>query len=148
MIGLKLEDVYSLHTRLPGIRPLQLQRIPECDVHQIKNVQIAQHPRGRSKRFSVGRICEVQDKFVLYDADTTAGSSGSPVFHVSHEDCYVLALHKSGGVMTSEGGKVVNKGVFINIILDHLSGGESNKLMIDNLSHHLQPIHFRFSLDR
>ncbi|XP_028391276.1 uncharacterized protein LOC114516097 [Dendronephthya gigantea] len=123
LVGLESEGIYSLYTRLPGICPLQLHRIPERDVHQIKNVQIAQHPHGRSKRFSVGRVCEVQDKFILYDADTTAGSSGSPVFFVSDEDCYVLALHKSGGVMTSERREAVNKGMFINIILDHLSGG-------------------------
>jgi hypothetical protein len=123
LIGLNPEDIDSLYTRL-DIRPLSLQRIPEPDLYQVKIVQIAQHPQGKSKRFSMGTVCEIQEKYILYDADTTAGSSGSPVFYVRNENCCVLALHKSGGVVTSSCKQPVNKGVFINIILDYLSGGK------------------------
>ncbi|CAB4015370.1 Hypothetical predicted protein [Paramuricea clavata] len=122
LVGLKPDDIDSLHTKL-DIRPLRLQRISEHDVYNVKIVQIAQHPQGKPKRFSMGRVCEIQEKYILYDADTTAGSSGSPVFYVRDEDCCVLALHKSGGVVTSSCKQPVNKGVFINIILDYLSGG-------------------------
>ena len=123
MVGLKPEDIDSLHTKL-DIRPLRLQRISEHDVYNVKIVQIAQHPQGKPKRFSMGRVCDIQEKYILYDADTTAGSSGSPVFYVRDEDCCVLAVHKSGGVVTSSCKQPVNKGVFINIILDYLSGGK------------------------
>jgi V8-like Glu-specific endopeptidase len=74
----------------------------------------------------MGRVCELQEKYILYDADTAAGSSGSPVFYVRNEDCCVLALHKSGGVLTLSCKQPVNKGVYINIILDHLIGGKQS----------------------
>lgn len=121
-VGLKAEDIEALHSTL-DIHPLQLQSVPENDLYNVKNVQIAQHPQGKPKRFSMGRVCEIKEKFILYDADTTAGSSGSPVFYVSNEDFGILALHKSGGVVTSSCKQPVNKGVLINIILDHLNGG-------------------------
>ena len=93
---------------------------------------MAQHPRGKPKRFSMGRVCELQEKYILYDADTAAGSSGSPVFYVRDDDYCVLALHKSGGVLTSSCKQPVNKGVFINHILDHLGGGKL--LMVTSIS--------------
>ena len=122
LVGIKPEDINALHTKLV-INPLQLQRVPENDLYKVKNVQIAQHPQGKPKRFSMGRLCEIKEKYILYDADTTAGSSGSPVFYVSNEQLCILALHKSGGALTATCKQLVNKGVLINIILDHLNGG-------------------------
>jgi hypothetical protein len=123
LVGVDPGDITLLHTRL-NIRALRLQRIPEHDLHRVKFIQIAQHPRGKPKRFSMGRVCELQEKYILYDADTAAGSSGSPVFYVRNEDCCVLALHKSGGAVTLSCKQPVNKGVYINIILDHFIGGK------------------------
>ena len=133
LIGLKGEEINTLHTRL-NIHPLQLQHIPTSDLSNINIVQIAQHPQGKPKRFSIGKICELQQKYILYDADTNAGSSGSPVLYVRNDDCCVLALHKSGGVVTSSCKELVNKGVFINIILDHLCGGKFLAICFLNLA--------------
>ena len=122
MVGVRSEDVDSLRTRF-GVRPLELQRNRLHDLVNVKIVQIAQHPRGEPRRFSVGGVCELQSRYILYDADTSAGSSGSPVFYACNENYRVLAVHKSGGVEASSCKEPVNKGVLINVILDHLTGG-------------------------
>src|SRR5262249_46899192 len=66
-------------------------------------VNIVQHPRGEMKQVVVreGRLCDMPprgedpdvDPFTYYEADTEAGSSGSPVFNDQWE---VIALHHSG----------------------------------------------------
>lgn len=129
MVGLKSVDIDYLHTRL-GILPLRLQRIQEQELPSVKLVHIAQHPHGKPKRFSMGRVCEFQEEYIVYDADTAAGSSGSPVFCVRHEDCCILALHKSGNVKMSSSKQRGNKGIFINIILDHLANRKFSSLHI------------------
>jgi hypothetical protein len=44
--------------------------------------------------------------------------------YACNEDCYIIAMHKSGGVVTSSSKESVNKGVFINHIFDRLYGGK------------------------
>ena len=105
-----------------SIGPLQLQRITQRDVYSVKTVQIAQYPEGKSKWLSVARVCEIQAKHILYSADTTTGCRGSPVFFSCNEDCFVIAVHKSDGVRSSTHKEPVNKGVFINHILDYIYG--------------------------
>ena len=107
-----------------AIQPLQLKRISHRDVYNVKTVQIAQYAEGKSKWLSTGRVYEIQAKYILYNADTTTGCSGSPVFYACNEDCYIIAMHKSGGVVTSSSKESVNKGVFINHIFDRLYGGK------------------------
>lgn len=118
MIGIKKDDVDDLETHL-NIHPLDLKPVMTADLYKVNIIQIAQHPGGRQKRFSVGRVCEIQKTWILYDADTDAGSSGSPVFFVRNEDYKLLALHKSGGATATLCKELVNKGIFINIILNH-----------------------------
>ena len=102
-----------------SIHPLDLQRIIQPDVYNVKTVAIAQYPDGKSKWLSLARIYEIQEKHILYDASTVACCSGSPVFYACNEHCYLIALHKSVCGKTS-----VNKGMFINHIFDHLYGGK------------------------
>ena len=107
-----------------GIEPLQLERVAQCDVYNVKTVQIAQYPGGKyPKWLSMARVCEIQAKYIVYSADTATGCSGSPVFFSCSEDCYVIALHKSDdGVGSPTQKEPVNKGVFINHILDNIYG--------------------------
>ena len=86
-------------------------------------MQIAQYPDGDSKWLSLARVCEIKAKYIVYNADTAACCSGSPVFYACNDDCYVIALHKSNG----KEGKEANRGLFINHVLDLLYGGKSVK---------------------
>ena len=123
LVGTKEDDIESLSTKL-AIRPLQLQRIAQRDVYKVKTVAIAQYPDGKSKWLSLARIYEIQTKYILYDANASAGCFGSPVFYACNEDCYVIALHVSANTP-------MNKGVFINHILDHVYGDPVQLLQIE-----------------
>ena len=123
MVGVKKEDIDYLKTNLK-IYPLNLKPITPSDIEKVRIVQIAQHPGGKQTRFSPGLVCGIQEIFILYEADTAAGSSGSPVFFVRNEACHVLALHKSGGATTTRRKEPANVGIFINVILDHVNGSK------------------------
>ena len=79
-------------------------------------VNIVQHPRGEMKQVVVreGRLCDMPardadanvDPFTYYEADTEAGSSGSPVFNDQWE---VIALHHSGVPRTDPQGDFLDQ---------------------------------------
>ena len=87
-------------------------------------IHIPQHPGGKSKQISFSTIYKITDTEVFYKADTSSGSSGSPVLYCQSNEMYVLALHKSGGVTLD--GILTNRGILIAAILDHigLPGGK------------------------
>ena len=92
-------------------------------------IHIPQHPEGKQKRLSFSTVCKITESEVFYRADTSSGSSGSPVLYSQSNDLHVLALHKSGGV-TLPGGLLANRGILFSAILDHICGhsGKSHPL--------------------
>ncbi|SDD02893.1 DNA/RNA non-specific endonuclease [Rhodococcus tukisamuensis] len=86
-------------------------------------VTIVQHPRGAKKQIALreNRIVDIPDRFLHYSADTEPGSSGSPAFNDQWE---VVALHHASvrAPAHTEFGGVLNEGVRISRILQHLRG--------------------------
>lgn len=82
-------------------------------------IHIPQHLEGKPKRISFSKVCGITDTEVFYEADTSHGSSGSPILYSQSNDMHVLALHKCGGV-TMYNGKEANKGILMSAILNHL----------------------------
>jgi endonuclease G, mitochondrial len=102
-------------------------------------VTIIQHPRGERKQVALreNRIVDFTEDLVYYDADTEHGSSGSLVFNDQWE---TVALHHKSAKVSEEvkKGGVVNEGVRISRIVDHLKGlsfeGEAKTLIAPVLS--------------
>ncbi len=71
-------------------------------------VNIVQHPNGEPKQVALraNRVLDVFEDFVHYTADTSPGSSGSPVFNDQWE---VVALHHSGVPRRDEAGRVLTR---------------------------------------
>lgn len=97
-------------------------------------VTIIQHPRGERKQVALreNRIVDFTEGLVYYDADTEHGSSGSLVFNDQWE---TVALHHKSAEVSEDvkKGGVVNEGVRISRIVDHLEGlsfeGEAKALI-------------------
>ena len=72
-------------------------------------VNIIQHPNGEPKQLAVreNRVVDLLDDFLHYSTDTSAGSSGAPVFNDQWE---VVALHHSGVPKTKDGSYVATDG--------------------------------------
>lgn len=118
MVGVSDRDVKYLTDH--RIKPVKLHHVPLCArIGDI--IYIPQHPSGLQKRMSTERISEISGTIVSYKADTDAGSSGSPVFCAQNNKMFVIALHKAGGA-TLVNGELVNKGILMNAILDHVTG--------------------------
>lgn len=77
---------------------------------------ILQHPEGQPLRLSAGRVLgsNANDTRMRYDAETIAGSSGSPCFDAAFN---LVAMHH-GGVKT--GPQRYNVGIPIGLIVKHL----------------------------
>ncbi|MGW6376991.1 DNA/RNA non-specific endonuclease [Rhodococcus sp. NPDC055112] len=88
-------------------------------------VTIVQHPGGAKKQIALreNRIVDIPERFLHYSADTEPGSSGSPVFNDQWE---VVALHHASvpAPAHAELGGVLNEGVRVSRILQHLRGLE------------------------
>lgn len=71
-------------------------------------VNIVQHPNGEPKQVVLrqNRVLDVYEDFVHYTADTSPGSSGSPVYNDQWE---VVALHHSGVPRRDEIGRVLTR---------------------------------------
>jgi endonuclease I/V8-like Glu-specific endopeptidase len=69
---------------------------------------IIQHPGGAPKQVALreNQLIDVLPDFVHYQTDTSAGSSGSPVFNDQWE---VVALHHSGVPRTDDQGRILNR---------------------------------------
>lgn len=70
-------------------------------------VNIIQHPNGEPKQLVLrnNEIVDTPDKFLSYVADTSPGSSGSPVYNDQWE---VVALHHAGKPLRDAAGNVLN----------------------------------------
>lgn len=102
-------------------------------------VNIIQHPNGERKQVAIrdNQVIDMLDDFLHYKADTSPGSSGSPVFNDFWE---VVALHHSGVPRRNANGDILavdgslwrrsmgdhrvswiaNEGVLLSSILDHI----------------------------
>ena len=71
-------------------------------------INIVQHPGGEPKQVVLrqNRVLDVFEDFVHYTADTSPGSSGSPVFNDQWE---VVALHHSGVPRRDDEGNVMTR---------------------------------------
>ena len=119
MVGVSERDVEDL-MKNHRISPVSLDR-KELFPQVGDQVFIAQHPEGKQQRFSSEKIKEITTVAVGYKADTSFGSSGSPVIFGQDDRLFVLALHKSGRAKLKSG-EEVNKGILMNVILDHVNG--------------------------
>ena len=120
MVGVQERDIKSLKDKYQ-ITPVNLRPVEPSLVYRLDIISIPQHPEGKPKRFNQGKVCKIELHFIHYDADTSPGSSGSPVFFSESKDYRVLALHK--GSISRDGG-LVNRGIFINAILSDANDGE------------------------
>ena len=57
-----------------------------------KNIYIPQFPHGKNLSYSEGKITNVNDSMLIYDAITNKGSSGSPIF--LKETTEVIGIHR------------------------------------------------------
>ena len=57
-----------------------------------KNIYIPQFPQGKNLSYSEGKITNVNDSMLTYDASTNKGSSGSPIF--LKETTEVIGIHR------------------------------------------------------
>ena len=110
-----------------GIQPMDLLPAALPEVQQGDTIVIVQHPDGGEKSASSGPVHKVHPPYITYEADTEAGSSGSPVF----KDYHPIALHHCApradvtpaagllGSFTCVGQRVkhTNKGVILRSIL-------------------------------
>lgn len=116
-MGINPQDVEDLRT-MHNVIPVKLEETKFCiDVDDI--IVIPQHPQGKPKRISYSKVSEITQDEVFYRADTSGGSSGSPVLCVQNNDMHVLALHKSGSA-TLRDGRLANRGILMNCILTHI----------------------------
>ncbi|XP_028397914.1 uncharacterized protein LOC114521615 [Dendronephthya gigantea] len=118
-VGISPQDIDDLQVGF-DVTPVKLEKTKFCvDADDI--VYIPQHPGGRPKRMSCSKVTHITQSEVFYQADTSGGSSGSPVLCVQNNDMYVLALHKSGSETLLDG-RIANKGILMSCILDHVCG--------------------------
>ena len=108
-VGVDKADIDGL-----AIQPILMK--PEPELKKGENVMIIQHPKGGSKKYSEEKILEVKKPYVLYQADTDRGSSGSPV--LTSAGLALIAVHHKG---SEEEGH--NRGTLISEILKHLQEG-------------------------
>ncbi|WP_027502784.1 DNA/RNA non-specific endonuclease [Rhodococcus sp. UNC363MFTsu5.1] len=107
------------------LAPFGFNRLIESEGKSIIGdfVTIVQHPGGAKKQIALreNRIVDVPERFLHYSADTEPGSSGSPVFNDQWE---VVALHHASvpAPAHTEFGGVLNEGVRVSRILQHLRG--------------------------
>ena len=132
-MGISQQDVNELREK-HGVAPMKLDQT-RLAVETEEVIHIPQHPDGREKRISYSTVCKVTVSEVFYKADTSFGSSGSPVLYSQNNDMYVLALHKDGGVELSNG-RQANRGILISAILDHICQ-HSGKLLCCVWKHHV-----------
>jgi len=71
-------------------------------------VNIVQHPNGEPKQLVLrnNEIVDTPDRFLTYKADTSPGSSGSPVYNDQWE---VVALHHAGKPARNAAGQILNQ---------------------------------------
>lgn len=96
----------------PRIFPIEYSEQPQASVGD--DIFIFQHPMGMPKQFSYEKIIHIQHPFVYYIADTSEGSSGSPVLW----KLQLMAIHKVGSEKDG-----YNKGTLFSEIINDLHIG-------------------------
>ena len=87
-------------------------------------IYILQYPKGYKLAVSYGKINDIDDFEIYYNAATLSGSSGSPVLNLSNFK--VIGIHK--GAILDEN----NNGTLLKYpILEFISNPESNRIILD-----------------
>ena len=119
-MGISQQNVNELREKY-GISPVKLEKNRPTVQVNVDVIHIPHHPDGREKKFSWSKICGINESEVFYTADTSSGSSGSPVLFSQNNNMYVLALHKDNEGRLPDG-SLANRGILMTAILDHICG--------------------------
>ena len=65
-----------------------------------KDIYIVQYPLGKNISYSEGKIKNIQNEELIYDASTKLGSSGSPI--LLKNTIKVIGIHKQGNIRKTE----------------------------------------------
>ena len=87
-----------------------------------KDIYIVQFPKGENLSYSEGKIKDINEYELIYDASTKPGSSGSPILLKNTAE--VIGIHKQGNIKFEE-----NYGTLINSIVLLIS---SKKIVYKN----------------
>ena len=79
-----------------------------------KDIYIPQYPGGRDLSYSEGKIINVNNDEIIYNASTKKGSSGSPILLKNTTE--VIGIHKEGSIKRQE-----NYGTLMNSIIQLLN---------------------------
>ena len=104
----KIKDKYFL---LPNINNIDFIN---------KNIYIVQFPGGKNLSYSDGKIKDINDFEIIYDASTKSGSSGSPILLKNTTE--VIGIHKQGNITKKE-----NYGTLISSIIQLLNDDDFEK---------------------
>ena len=85
-----------------------------------KDIYIVQFPEGKNLSYSVGKIKDIVDFEIIYDASTKTGSSGSPILLKNTTE--VIGIHKQGSSKRKE-----NYGTLISYIMQSLNKNKGYK---------------------
>ena len=112
-VGVQKEDIDAVALQL-GVIINPIPFLPEPSISLGDEIFIPQHPKGRPKELSHGKIMAANLPFVYYKADTGKGSSGAPVFWRLN----LVAVHQE-----EREEQKYNKGALCREILSHLNEG-------------------------
>jgi len=110
----KIKDKYFL---LPNINNIDYIN---------KDIYIVQFPEGKKLSYSNGKIKDVNNFEIIYDASTKSGSSGSPILIKNTTE--VIGIHKQGSNKKKE-----NYGTLINSIIQILNNNKKDNNLDKNL---------------
>ena len=65
-----------------------------------KEIYIVQYPQGNKLSYSEGKIININNNELIYDASTKSGSSGSPI--LLKNTIKVIGIHKQGNIRKTE----------------------------------------------
>ena len=92
-----------------------------------KNIYIPQFPEGKNLSYSEGKIKNIKDGMLVYDASTNFGSSGSPIF--LKDTTEVIGIHKKGNES-----KQRNSGISIFSIIQALESKKEDNNLKDKIT--------------
>ena len=104
------------------IKYFLLPNINEIDYIN-KDIYIVQFPGGNKLSYSEGKIKDLQDYEIIYDASTKPGSSDSPILLKNSTE--VIGIHKQGSQKRKE-----NYGTLINSILELILNEEKDDIKL------------------
>lgn len=134
--GLDLTSSDSLAT-LPTVQRSHWQQVQDVDPLELSSadpaardlVYVVQHPLGRAKQFHLDEVTKGNGKlFTRYRADTSYGSSGSPV--ISWTTGAVVALHHKSVCEDSQLPRGENQGILMSAIIADLNARSAGLLKL------------------